>query len=147
MDSITVRIHPDPGKLASAFKNKASQTNIRIGRLTDDLLDVIQRWVKKESPHKTGLFKSSIQKIKFGSGGIVFQEKGIAPYGDWVIDGRGPITAAPGKMLHFYINGKEFFRKSVGAAKGHKPFDKASSKMMPEINRKIDAFEKWLVEV
>jgi phage gpG-like protein len=45
------------------------------------------------------------------------------PYAKWVHNGRGPITAGPGKMLRFEIGGEVFFRKSVGPAKAN-PFMK-----------------------
>jgi len=38
------------------------------------------------------------------------------PYFKWVMEGRGAVVARNAKALHFFINGKEFFRKRVGPA-------------------------------
>ena len=39
------------------------------------------------------------------------------PYAAAVNYGRGPVVAKRAKYLHFFIDGKEFFRKRVGPAK------------------------------
>lgn len=44
---------------------------------------------------------------------------GAIPYAKWALEGRGPVRAKRAKALHFFIGGKEFFRKSVGAAPAH----------------------------
>jgi len=40
-------------------------------------------------------------------------------YAKWVLEGRGPVVARRKKALHFFIDGKEFFRKRVGPAPPH----------------------------
>ena len=44
------------------------------------------------------------------------------PYLQWVLGGRGAVHARPGKVLRFVIDGRVFFRQSVGPAKAN-PFD------------------------
>lgn len=44
-----------------------------------------------------------------------------APYAGFVENGRPGFSAAPGKMLHFVIGGRDVFVRSVGPAKPH-PF-------------------------
>jgi phage gpG-like protein len=74
---------------------------------------------KKETPVKTGTLRRSI------TSNPVTPTLGVVgtnvPYAKWVHNGRGPITAGPGKMLRFEIGGTVFFRKSVGPAKAN-PF-------------------------
>lgn len=76
---------------------------------------------KREAPVKTGTLRRSI------TSNPVTPTLGIVgtnvPYAKWVHNGRGPITAGPGKMLRFEIGGTVFFRKSVGPAKAN-PFMK-----------------------
>lgn len=49
--------------------------------------------------------------------------KNEAPQLKYVLQGRGPVHAKPGKMLRFVIDGRVFFRVSVKGAKAN-PFDK-----------------------
>jgi phage gpG-like protein len=74
---------------------------------------------KKETPVKTGTLRRSI------TSNPVTPTLGVVgtnvPYAKWVHNGRGPITAGPGKMLRFEIGGTVLFRKSVGPAKAN-PF-------------------------
>jgi hypothetical protein len=76
---------------------------------------------KKETPVKTGTLRRSI------TSNPVTPTLGVVgtnvPYAKWVHNGRGPITAGPGKMLRFEIGGTVLFRKSVGPAKAN-PFMK-----------------------
>jgi hypothetical protein len=56
------------------------------------------------------------------------------PYLRYVLNGRGPVVARPGKMLRFVIDGRVFFRKRVGPAKAN-PFDqKVSAAMRNDIS-------------
>lgn len=56
------------------------------------------------------------------------------PYQGYVLEGRGPVVASPGKMLRFVINGRVFFRKRVGPAAAN-PFDEqADREMAQELN-------------
>jgi hypothetical protein len=74
---------------------------------------------KKEAPHKTGTLRRSITTDPpTPTRGVVGTN---LPYVKWVHNGRGPITAGPGKMLRFTIGSTVYFRKSVGPAKAN-PF-------------------------
>lgn len=54
-------------------------------------------------------------------------------YGYIVREGRGPVHAINAKYLHFFINGQEFFRKSVGKADPNPYHRRVISKLMPSI--------------
>jgi hypothetical protein len=79
-----------------------------------------------ETPKRSGkLAKTTVFQILGGPGRQVLEIRQAAKselgvyYGFIVREGRGPVFAREGGFLHFFINGQEFFRKSVG------PLDKA----------------------
>lgn len=50
-----------------------------------------------------------------------------------VREGRGPVKAIRAKALHFFIEGKEFFRKSVGPAAPNPYHIRVLNMLMPQI--------------
>lgn len=92
--------------------------------------DIARRTIRVQSrarqlcPVDTGRLRSSIShQVKIENGipvGIVGTN---VKYARWVHDGRGPITAKPGKVLAFKPKGSNavVFARSVGPAKGQ-PF-------------------------
>lgn len=58
-------------------------------------------------------------------------------YTSFVENGRGPIQAAPGKMLRFVINGNVLYRKSVGPSAPRPFIANAVAKM------KTDYIQIW----
>ena len=54
-------------------------------------------------------------------------------YGFIVREGRGPVFAVRAKALHFWIGGKELFRKSVGPAAPNPYHIRVLSALMPAI--------------
>ena len=89
--------------------------------------------------------------------GHIYVDKGIAPYADWVIDGRGPVhaktTSYLGKdtgyrhALRFCIDGKVVYRRSVGPAKGNPVFDKAKGFILMKARSETDRFTRWVTNL
>lgn len=79
---------------------------------------------KRECPVDEGRLRSSIDGTVSVRGATVVGRIGTSvSYALYVHEGRGPITASPGKVLRFKPKGSQvfIFRKSVGPAAG-KPF-------------------------
>lgn len=146
-DGLSITITPDPKKLADAFDRKANQIPVYEKQLARSLLDILKKWVKRSSPHKTGTFKRSIRSESFEQGGVVFQDPGIAPYGEWVIDGRGEVTPKKAKVLHFTINGTDVFTMRSGPMDGNPVFEKGEAASRSEFDQRVRVFETWLEKV
>lgn len=58
-------------------------------------------------------------------------------YGEWVREGRGPVRAIRAKALHFFIDGQEFFRKSVGPSKPNPYHKRVLAEVMPKVNQVV----------
>ena len=125
---------------------KGDQLQSKIQQMHRLMLTDAQRDVQKEAPRRTGRLKSAVQYKLGGNSGQIFINKGIAPYCDWVIDGRGPVHAIKAKALHFFINGQEFFRTSVGPSKPNPFVDKAVPEVEQQIEGRLNTFLKWLDE-
>jgi hypothetical protein len=146
---VQIDVKVDDHQLASAFFRKGNQVNSEIDKLTVKLTDIAQRWVQNEAPRKTGRLKKAVQKNTYGSRGLVFLSKSIAPYWIFVIDGTRPHDIKPknGKAL-FWPGAKHPVK--VVHHKGTKanPFvDKAFPKMQGDIERAVSVFQKWLESV
>lgn len=148
-NDIHITVTPDPAKLADAYERKANQIPTYEKQLTTSLLNILKKWVKRSSPHKTGTFKRSIKSstAEYVNGGIVFQDPGIAPYGEWVIDGRGEVVPKNKKVLHFFINGTEIFTMHSKATKENPVFDTGFAAAQGELDQRIAVFETWLTAV
>ena len=59
-------------------------------------------------------------------------------YGYIVREGRGPVFAKTAKALHFFIDGQEFFRKSVGPAEANPYHRRVMARLMPQIQRIVN---------
>jgi HK97 gp10 family phage protein len=83
---------------------------------------MVERAAKGYAPVKTGHLRRSITHSVTASSMVTTTKIGTnVPYAKYVEFGRGPITAAPGRVLRFEIGGVVLFRKSVGPAKA-RPF-------------------------
>jgi len=89
---------------------------------------------------KTGTLRRAITSQVKGSGTSIVAEIGTqgVPYARIHHDGRGPVVAR-GRALHFFIGGVEFFRKSVGPAKGNPFLTNALDRVRPQIAPEIGA--------
>lgn len=119
----------------------------KVRRLMDDLQDLAERWIRREAPHKTGRLKSATRHEGTGDHRHIFVSKRVAPYMEYVIDGRGIITPKTKQALRFKIDGKWIFAKSAKATKPNPYVDRAFRNMLPDVDRKVENFHKWLVSL
>ena len=99
-------------------------------------------WARKRFPDGRQVLVGKTARLRRGwhPKSVTAQGFQIAPavnYAKYHQNGRGPITAKPGKMLRFMINGKPVFRKSVGPA--------PARKMVPGKGRLPNAWRRALV--
>lgn len=59
-------------------------------------------------------------------------------YGFIVREGRGPVFAKNVKFLHFFIEGQEFFRKSVGPAPANPYHRRVMTQLKPQIQKIVN---------
>ena len=143
-----IKVKMDTHGLEKAFAKKGAAVNGKINQLTSGIVDVLQLWISNEAPRKTGKLKASVQKQTFGSRGLVFVSKAIAPHAFFVLEGTRPhkIVAKHKKALN--VPGFGVFKSVQHPGTKANPFvDKGAAKAQGDIQRKIDAFEKWLTEV
>ena len=144
---VLIQFRYDDHGLADAFYRKSGQIGTEVNKLTSDLTDIAQRWVQSEAPRKTGKLKASIQKETWGSRGLVWIAKGIAPYWIYVVEGTQPhvIRAKYKKALKTPYG---LFKSVNHPGTKANPFvDRAATKMQGDIDRRTSIFEKWLIEV
>ena len=137
----------DDHGLANAFNRKAGRMGKEFNKLTADLVDIAHLWVQSEAPRKTGKLRSSVKKENYGTRGLIWLSKSIAPHWVFVIEGTRPhiIRAKYKKALKTPYGA---FKSVHHPGTKANPFvDKAAQKMQGDINRRTDIFEKWLTEV
>jgi len=66
-------------------------------------------------------------------------------YGWIVREGRGPVFAKNAEYLHFFIGGKEFFRKSVGPADPNPYHKRVFARLRPQIQRVVNDMGKRII--
>lgn len=138
----------DGDKVASAFQRKSNETGTRINTFHNELLNIAHRWTQREAPRRsTGKLKASVKKLRTGGRGLIFISKEIAPYADWVIDGRGGFCAKNKKVLRFKTSKGIIFTRCVGPSKPNPFVDRSFDRMQGDINREVTKFEDWLNEV
>jgi hypothetical protein len=100
-----------------------------LNELADDVLQILARnWQSSGIQTHSGVMKSAVTKrgakgniLSVSSSGVrVGIDYATLPYARFVIEGRGPVQAKRAKALHFDINGKSVFAKSVKAAPPHR---------------------------
>ncbi|MBF4468793.1 MAG: hypothetical protein ISP01_05245 [Methanobrevibacter arboriphilus] len=133
--------------LDEKLQKKSTEINKKLVKLNSDIVDIAHLWVQRKAPRKTGKLKSSIQKKKSGTSGSVWNDLGIAPYGDYVLDGTSPHIIKG----HPYLSwaGAEHPVRQVHHP-GTRPnpfFEKAFPVIESKANQKIRVFEEWLTEV
>jgi hypothetical protein len=107
--------------------------------------------IKDVTPRcRTGKLQDSLQQEITQSGrdmtGTVKSLGSIAPYNEWVHDGRGPVQAKPGKALKItFCDGTTIFRKRVRAAPANPFMDKGLRKAEPGILKRFEQAEARIV--
>ena len=99
---------------------------------------------------RSGKLQDSLQKEIMQSGrsiaGAVKSLGSIAPYNEWVHDGRGPVVAKPGKALRItFCDGTTIFRKRVRASTANPFMDKGLATAQPRIQQRFDEAEARIV--
>jgi hypothetical protein len=130
--------------LESKIKRKSDQLGPQLVKLLYDSARDVEKHVKHKAPRgKTGHLKDSINHKLGGTGAIVFANESIAPYVDYVIDGRGAFCAKNKQYLHFFYKGNEVFTKCVKASKPNPFFDKGYESSLMDVNRRSENFINW----
>jgi hypothetical protein len=143
-----IKVKMDTHGLEQAFAKKGAAVNGKINELTSQMVDVLELWIKNEAPRKTGRLKSSVQKQKFGSRGLVFVSKAIAPYAFYVLEGTKPHKIVAKHKGALRVPGFGVFKSVQHPGTKANPFvDKGAQRAQGEIQQKINAFEKWLGEI
>lgn len=145
---VQIEIKVDDHQLANLFQHKASQMGAEFNKFSADLVDIAHRWVQSEAPRKTGKLKASVLKQNFGTRGLVWLSKGIAPHWIYVLEGTRPhiIRAKYKKALK--VPGWGVFKSVSHPGTKANPFvDKAYDRMQGDINHRVSIFERWLTEV
>lgn len=138
----------DTHGLEQAFAKKGAAVNGKINELTSQITDVLKTWITNEAPRKTGRLKASVQKQTFGSRGLVFVSKAIAPYAFFVLEGTKPHKIVAKHKKALFVPGFGIFKSVDHKGTKANPFvDKGAAKAQGDIQQKINAFEKWLTEV
>jgi hypothetical protein len=100
---------------------------------------------------RTGKLQDSLQKEIMQSArsisGTVKSLGSVAPYNEYVHDGRGPVEAKKGKALRItFCDGTVIFRKRVKASTANPFMDKGLRKAQPSIQQRFDEAEARIVQ-
>lgn len=143
-----IKVKMDDHGLEQAFAKKGAAVNGKINQLTGQIVDVLQLWITNEAPRKTGKLKAAVKGQKFGSRGLVFVSKAIAPHAFFVLEGTRPHKIVAKHKGALRVPGWGVFKSVNHPGTKANPFvDKGAAKAQGEIQQKINAFEKWLTEV
>lgn len=143
-----IKVKMDTHGLEQAFAKKGAAVNGKINELTSQIVDVLQLWITNEAPRKTGKLKASVKKQTFGSRGLVFVSKAIAPHAFFVLEGTRPHKIVAKHKGALRVPGWGIFKSVQHPGTKANPFvDKGAQAAQGDIQRKINTFEKWLTEV
>lgn len=139
--NITVDLHG----VDTQLKQKADQLDMKISQFMNKLAYMAQRMIQREAPRKTGRLKSSVDIRGDLHRKTVFLNKNVAPYCDWVIDGRPGFTAKNARALRFRGNdGKWIFRKRVGPSKKNPFIDNAVPAIESQAQVYVNQLQEWI---
>lgn len=168
--ALSIDIKVDDHGVPQKLRSMDGEVGQRTQHLLNDISFTVQSAIKRSSPHKTGRMKSSIRKTVNPNSALVFADEGIAPYVNYVIEGRGAFcakgstqgtymgitrsgslgTSKKGKRggyLHFWINGKEIFTRCVRASRPNDVFLKGYNKSKGQVTNKINKFGDWITQL
>ena len=134
MGTYTIVVKPEEGYTEKMLE-RIQNIEPLMDRLVDsDVLAILEenyaasgiKWHTQQRV-STGTLKAGVTKRGAKGNYIIPSKQGARvgvsydaiPYARFVIEGRGPLRAKRAKALHFWLDGKEFFRKSVGPAPPH----------------------------
>ena len=127
--------------LESQLKRKSNEVGPRLIKLLNDSARDVARNVKRKSPHVTGKLKSSITHTIGGNGGVVYANESIAPYVDYVVNGRRGFCAKNKQAL--YWKGASHPVRCVKASKPNPIFEKGYEISGSDIQKRCDEFITW----
>ena len=143
-----IKVKVDTHNLEQAFAKKGAAVNGKINELTSKITDALQLWISNEAPRKTGKLKASVKKQTFGSRGLVFVSKAIAPHAFFVLEGTRPHKIVAKHKGALRVPGFGVFKSVQHPGTKANPFvDKGAAAAQGDIQRAINTFEKWLTEV
>jgi hypothetical protein len=134
----------------NAMTLHSKELDSRMRRLMDDLVDIAERWIRREAPHRTGKLKSATRHEGSGDKRRVFVSKAIAPYFDAVHDGiKKKYTIYPKYKQALYWPGASHPVKSVTIKprKGNPYVDIAFKNMLPDVDKKVKNLHEWMVSL
>ena len=140
-DSITFEW--DSGQSPEALADDLETLEDALGR---HLREAMEEWVlrveadaKRLAPVESGRLRGSIaSEVQRAGRQILSAHVGTnVEYAQAVEEGRGPIEAAPGEVLHFVVNGEDVFVTRVGPADAQ-PF------LAPAIEQNLGTAEKLI---
>lgn len=107
-----------------------------IQQLGDDYLAILQDETPVGRGERPGVLKRGYQtQQQYNQTGTEYQITNTVPHLRFVLNGRGAVTAQSAQALRFVIDGRVFFRRSVGSAAAN-PFDeRAKQRIQPAINQ------------
>ena len=144
---ITTEIKPSLEKMKTAYDAASKKTVEYLGR--DWLRSQMRRLlelVKEEAPKDKGTFADSHFFRTYNEGNNAFIGKIYAPepLKSWIVNGTGlygpshhVIVPVHAKMLHFFIDGQEFFRPWVRGQRPNKYEGRAYRRFQPGIRKEM----------
>ena len=132
------------------MKNKEFDQQVRM--MSDRLTDAAEKWIRHEAPHQTGRLKSATRHEGSSDRRRVYVSNSIAPYFKPVIDGHPTLTTDKSRRYWFAILKEKYggnYQRKTSGPPGQVPANdyikKAFNKMLPDVERIVDNFHKWLV--
>jgi len=133
-----------------AFAKRVNEAGDTIARISINeglrrLGHLVTPPLRAETPVRTGKLRNSTVFQIIGGAmnqALEIRQAATSPegvyYGYIVREGRGPVFAKAGHYLHFFIGGKEFFRKSVAAAPANPYHIRVLDRLMPQIQEVVN---------
>jgi HK97 gp10 family phage protein len=128
----------------------SDQFDSKVQGMLKDLTDLAERWVRREAPHKTGQLKAATRQDGGGDSRHVYVSKSVAPYFEYVIDGTRPHDIVPKNKQALAwpgMIGGPYKKVKHPGTKANPYVDKAFNHMLPEVDKIVERFHYWLVNI
>jgi Ser-tRNA(Ala) deacylase AlaX len=146
---LIISIDADSGNIKRALEEHRDEFDKQLENMVRSLTDIAARWVTREAPRKTGNLKASTRKEFNGDSGHVYVSNSQATYFDCVVDGTRPHDIKPKNGQALYWPGASYPVKVVHhpGTKANPYLDKAFDKIGPDVDRVVERFYSWVVNV
>lgn len=105
-----------------------------VKRLGDKYIAVLKEETPKGRGEQPGALRAGYEDEQdYGVTRASYRIRNRVAYLRWVLKGRGRVVAKKGRALRFVIDGKVFFRRSVGPAKANNFPSRAKQRMQGDI--------------